>query len=100
MNTSSRPIYVNLNLNELGDGGRVALVASISKVAPKSQLYAQTKAIKTSVTELSGKDVELSIASDEVASLEKALAEARGSRDELRANIDKSLITLRGVVQA
>lgn len=99
MNLSSQPLYVTLNVHDLDDGGRVSLVASIAKLAPQSQLYAQNKAIKTSIAELSDKGVELSIASDKVTSLEKALAQARSTRDDLRANIDRSLIALRGVVQ-
>lgn len=99
MSLSSQTLYVNLNIAALDDGGRLSLVASIAKAAPESPLYAQNKAIKSSVTALSDQSVELSIAADKVASLEKALAQARSTRDVLRTNVDRSLIGLRALVQ-
>ncbi len=86
--------HIDLDMGDLDDDDRDALLAGIQQTAPQSALYAGNTAIQASYTALVKKAAALKTARDLVSADEQKLAADKGAGNVARSAFDTELLTL------
>jgi hypothetical protein len=93
-------VHVVLTLGALSDPEMVSLGANIAKMAPTSALFQQNPGMQPLVTDIGSQNVVLGNMAAAIAKAEADLVTMKETRDNSRDQLEKSIVGLRGFVEA